>query len=794
MNRYVIRWVLIVLGLVFWTSQGRSDTFHTLTSAWVMGDMAVANGAVWTATGGGLLKVTPSGSDELFNTEAEFPSVRVTSLALDEVSGFLWVGFDDAHISIFDPVNEKILSTIRDFHQNTAVQSVFDIAPGDSLVWVISELTLSSLAPVPDLPGRYVVKQTYRQFAGWPAGGTFSKLAVYDGAIFIGGPSGVLRGDLSLDLLDATNWEYFTWAGDLEVTPDEDTDVDLLRVSGGRLFLSGGGATFVWDGGTFDKLNPLAKVNGIQAMDDGSLLVAQGYGLWRADSLGNLGELLSGDISITCKDIAILNGVIYSSTRNTSESPGGLLVLDGSEMSMIYPDTPVSEGAQVIETLSNGDIVVAGNNPEQAGVARFDGVHWQPYLNALYPGAAFSRYAAFTDIVEDGQGGVWVGTSGNGVHVIAPLPTGGDTVVHYDKHNSVLSSYAENDNYVIVQGMLPDPSGGLWVANSLTWDGVLMCYVPRSWLEQDVTTRDAMDWITFTVGDDGVPENRLGRMVMDAGGRIWIGYPREDNAGNSHPPGDGAGSLPQPSLTTFDPAGTPEDKSDDIWRTYDFSEFAFASNLELDEEGLLWMSTEVGLFWIDTNLSSSQITPNKMSATISEFVTDVQVDPLNQIWATTDFGVAVLAQDRYSWVRRYTTEEGPYPSPLIEANVNAISFAPETGRAWLATTNTVTVITTPYRAMGGELGDIEVAPQPFMVGPDAGVLSFSTASLVSGVTVRIFTASGRFVRELSFDEAVLQGWDGKDSDGDWVGSGVYLILVTDPGGESKVGKAAVVRR
>ena len=59
-------------------------------------------------------------------------------------------------------------------------------------------------------------------------------------------------------------------------------------------------------------------------------------------------------------------------------------------------------------------------------------------------------------------------------------------------------------------------------------------------------------------------------------------------------------------------------------------------------------------------------------------------------------------------------------------------------------------------------------------------------------------ATGRLVRELSATDGSVQGyqtaWDGRNSTGEWVGSGVYLIAAYLPDGRSGVGKVAVIRR
>jgi flagellar hook assembly protein FlgD len=64
--------------------------------------------------------------------------------------------------------------------------------------------------------------------------------------------------------------------------------------------------------------------------------------------------------------------------------------------------------------------------------------------------------------------------------------------------------------------------------------------------------------------------------------------------------------------------------------------------------------------------------------------------------------------------------------------------------------------------------------------------------------VKIFTVSGRLVRRLAAGDENIQGyqafWDGRNTDGEWVGSGVYLVAAYLAEGRSGVGKVAVIRR
>ena len=94
------------------------------------------------------------------------------------------------------------------------------------------------------------------------------------------------------------------------------------------------------------------------------------------------------------------------------------------------------------------------------------------------------------------------------------------------------------------------------------------------------------------------------------------------------------------------------------------------------------------------------------------------------------------------------------------------------------------------------LDNVLVYPNPFRPGSggsyDAGGITFG--GLSSGAKIQILSVSGGLVRELEeTDNDGIFLWDAKNSSGDKAASGVYLYLITDPAGNKKTGKFAVIR-
>jgi flagellar hook assembly protein FlgD len=102
-------------------------------------------------------------------------------------------------------------------------------------------------------------------------------------------------------------------------------------------------------------------------------------------------------------------------------------------------------------------------------------------------------------------------------------------------------------------------------------------------------------------------------------------------------------------------------------------------------------------------------------------------------------------------------------------------------------TPTVTATVTPVPASDV----IVVFPNPFRPDQAAGhVLKFDNCP--ENTQIRIFTISGELVRKYQ-GVSGRQTWDGKNSSGGDVVSGVYLYILDGPGNLKAIGKIFVIR-
>ena len=105
----------------------------------------------------------------------------------------------------------------------------------------------------------------------------------------------------------------------------------------------------------------------------------------------------------------------------------------------------------------------------------------------------------------------------------------------------------------------------------------------------------------------------------------------------------------------------------------------------------------------------------------------------------------------------------------------------------------VSIIRIPFSNEKASYNDIEVFPSPFRL-PSEKPLTIN--GLMDNSEVKIMTLNGIVIRTISKD--VIKGyqafWDGRNNQGDYVGSGVYLLTLYDSKGSSLIKKIAVIRK
>jgi hypothetical protein len=236
--------------------------------------------------------------------------------------------------------------------------------------------------------------------------------------------------------------------------------------------------------------------------------------------------------------------------------------------------------------------------------------------------------------------------------------------------------------------------------------------------------------------------------------------------------------------------------ADDLYSNTIFS-------LATDEDGIVWIGTAAGLNSFDgLNVYKHVGDPDGLSGPLENRINDVFVDSYNNKWFATSGGLSILksgysAWDSHAW-KGYTTKN----SALVSNNVFSVYVDSKSTRALVGTDMGLSVYTGTFAETEPNFNRIAGGPNPFILSGSNGI--FTLTHLKDHSTVKIFTLNGVLVRRLdtrsffSDGSPTLEGsrayWDGRDSSGRLVNSGIYLYAAYTIEGQSVSGKIAVVRK
>ncbi len=426
----------------------------------------------------------------------------------------------------------------------------------------------------------------------------------------------------------------------------------------------------------------------------------------------------------------------------------------------LMPNSPYSNIFGNMSIAPNGDLWVAtSNSPRGRGFMRYDGEHWSNFNRTSFPEIKSNDYYR---IFADNDDKIYISNWGTGFLKITPSS---DSLIfeNFSKNNSPLTSITGSPNYVIAGDITQDRRGNLWIVNygEISSGPVLIAY-----------SNDT--FYSFTNGISATDRFYL-MMSVDYSNTKWLG------------------SNQSSGLLFFNEMQTLENTSDDVWGQLTSSNSGLPSNvikcIKVDKSGYVWIGTENGLAVVYTPSSilsnkTAIVRQNQLLGSIQ--INDILIDALDNKWIATNEGVWVLNSD-CSEVIYYINKN---TSPILDNNVISLASDFETGKVFLGTNSGLFEVSSISVEPLSDF-DIKCYPQPYDPLFDGDL---TIDGLSSEAKIRIMTISGDFVKEIStFSRKAI--WDGRDYQGNYVSSGVYIISASSTNaGKSGLAKFAIIRK
>ncbi|MCS7077013.1 MAG: T9SS type A sorting domain-containing protein [Bacteroidia bacterium] len=253
------------------------------------------------------------------------------------------------------------------------------------------------------------------------------------------------------------------------------------------------------------------------------------------------------------------------------------------------------------------------------------------------------------------------------------------------------------------------------------------------------------------------------------------------------------------SILVYDDRGTPANLNDDRFRYLNVENTGLANKnvkcIVEDLNGEIWVGTEQGIsvFYnpanIFSNSTKAQCPVNNQRCLLnSEVVNCITVDGSNRKWIGTTNGLWLFSSDGTREIYYFNKDN----SPLFSNNILDVVINNNTGEVYISTDlGLLSFMGDSTHAEPDQMGELFLYPNPFKPGEHEYL---SLQGTVRDAEVKIMDVNGKLVKATIANGGTVV-WDGKDKTGNYVNTGIYVILVSDRTGKvTGVTKFAYIRK
>lgn len=752
-------------------SQTNSGSWNIYTSFREVKSIGLGSNVVWAGTSGGLFNFEDQslGNINKFTSLDGLLSNEVTSIAVSN-DGKVWAGGFDGSISVMN-ISDNSWRQITDIKTSSEPSKrINSFYQYNNFMFFATEFCIVKFS----IPQFQFVDQPYIFLGNLiPIKTPVNDIIVINDTIWAGTKNGIAYANINQSLPIQTTWTNFTTANSSVLKKNL---INAVEYFDSKVFFASDSGMVYYQNGALNAYQPMYNGSPLadpvyrMAVSNGNFYFVAynnygntkgNYRIFKVNSSNiNNAELVASGFEVNSIEVAS-NGDLLIGTVNN-----GVNVYRNNTNNYVIPNGPFSNLNFSISVDQNSNLWAVsgplGDWVNRSGIYKNDGTSWFNYTSAEYP-AMGAGCCGWTYVYPDRGGTIWVAGFGNGL-----LKISGNDMVKYDESNSVLQSFG-GPGFVLVQGIDEDNSGNLWVLNN----------------------RVQNNFINFTqqVGYPspfGNPFDLHGiAMVIDNFNTKWVVM--HSNEGNIR----GVmyfneNTNPRGGLITYSQLG---------------ADISQVNNIVTDKNGEVWIATNNGVVIIanpEQVINNPGSTPttfkmriieNGISTPLTENVLSIDVDALNNKWlGTISNGLIYVSPDGSTLLNRFNTLN----SPLIDNRISAIKTDLNSGKVYFGSDKGIVSYKTIAINPLTDCDKITVSPSPFVV-PGGSPLRID--GLVEESTVKVLTISGILVAEFETPGGRIANWDGRDLNGNYVSSGIYIVAGFNKDG-SKVctGKVAIVRK
>ncbi|TAL67904.1 MAG: hypothetical protein EPN82_12530 [Bacteroidetes bacterium] len=708
---------------------------------------------IWAGTTGGLF-VYDSTAEQPFhefrNTEGLL-SMVFTAMCADTNNKLVYMGTNDGYIEIADE-NFRISHITDIVSAGFTNPMINDIYLYDTLAYIGGGFGLAVFDTK-----RKVFVETITKFGSFQQKTPVNQILIKDNKIWLATEAGIASADLNTQIIDPQVWKNYGSSNGLV----SQQPVVSICFHNGSLYAAAGKKLYEMVNDSFIVKFPIADYDDFRKLssNDNKLYFSTKYDVF---------ILENGSLNMY-RENQIINGHIFSGNTLIIYYQGnGIKLFENNNLKEIKPNTPASNLFLSMDLDEKGNLWSATDYEGRGrGFMKFSNGKWTNFTNDVYPQMLNNDYYL---IASDKNGKIFASNWGRGMCIVEDNDTGYVFTIVNNK-NSPMKGVADDTNWVIAGECIADNEGVVWFSN---WGRIsngpsFLAY------KKDGTFSDFLNCSS---------PNKRGfiTVAIDLSGTKWFGSSPFEPHG----------------LLYFNDRNTIDDKSDDKCGVITVSTPTSSATsklienaqtaLAVDRFGSLWIGYESGLsvlFNPSVIFNNSPVfSIRKVNMLNSQRVNDIFVDAINNKWIATNNGIWVLNSDGTETITTINKSN----SPLVDNAVYSIVIDGETGLAYFGTKKGLcTARTLSVKPLQDY--NINCYPQPYNPAKD-GYLTID--GLAPDSEIKILTIDGGLVKSLSVTGRKTI-WDGTDNSGNYVSSGIYMIIASSATTDgASVGKIAVI--
>ncbi len=729
---------------------------------------------IWAATNGGVLFIDREGDYDIYTSIDGLSRLDGVTIAYDPIHNRILVGYVNGLIDVLKLENNST-QVLEDIHRSTNFTSkkINDFLVSERSLYVATDFGIV----VYNLDGLFV-ETSFIQIGEMTRGIPVNNVFIKNDSLYVATSEGVGAGSLTKDLSIKTNWEYYDKNN--SSLPGE---IMTVGHNGQHIVASSRSNNFILENGAWNSNSDFGNktISKYVITGSGELAAHSANNVFIIDENGATENYPIANTNILTilpfKDEVLLG---------TANDGIGKLSTESGEVEFIDIPGPYQNNFTAL-TFDNNKLISASTNKSSGNSALdrvkgyyiFDGNEWLNFnrrTNDVLGSAGFQQ--TFTSASTEEY--YYVGSWGRGV---ARHHKESNEVFVFDETNSTIRGYVDDDPYYpVISGLQSDSNDDMWLVSRFG-DTPLYFQTPGD-----------DDWVPLPKANAVSSADEYYGLFVDSFDKKWISLQNNAGAGN--------GLLILD--TDQDPSNTSDDNS--IKLTTDPDNGNLPDNkvnaIIQDKNDEVWIGTGRGIarfvfpeLIIESGASErrAQWLINADTSAASRYLLrDVNVSAMavnaeNEKWiGSVNQGIWVLNAEGSEIIKRFTTDN----SPLYSNNIVSIAIQEETGEVFIATDLGLISYQDIPRKPRKKMKTLKVYPNPFAYHKNDKII---IDKLSEGTNIKVMGIDGVVVQELSAVGGRVS-WDGRDFNGNKLGSGVYYIVAYNNNkSQTGTGKVIIIR-